>query len=326
MNGNLPTTDILPYVKPRKKRGGNFKIVMIFIVVIAVAALTFVVFMSGKSLFSSFAKNTGGSTGAITKDNAGNVDSSGLNVIPDGARKIINKDMSALSLGKIYENDTDVELIPSGYTFLPVTKNEISVLVICSRGFEEYLESDAEYIDGDYPGKNGTARVDVCARNIAAKLTVGGVGALYVDVGNESLYKSYEKAENVISECLKNYKGIKYVIDIRRGIYFDGEGSFVSPEFELDGNPSAQMRLLVGADGKNFASELAVADTIFAALQAKNRYSVMPTNVKNGTLCGAGDIPVITLEIGGAANTVGEALSSSEFFCDVFASLVTRSS
>ena len=44
MNGNLPTKDILPYIKPRKKRGGNnIKIIVTVISVLAVAALILVI-------------------------------------------------------------------------------------------------------------------------------------------------------------------------------------------------------------------------------------------------------------------------------------------
>lgn len=322
MNGNLPTKDILPYIKPRKKRGGNnIKIIVTVISVLAVAALIFVIYRSGKALLSSFAKTTApsettGASDSLLKTNE-------PAVFPNGARRIIKKDMSAVTLGKMYDGNTDIDLFPSVYNFECVSEGKISVLVICSRGFEEYLKDVPDYIEGDYPGGNETERVDTCAKNIATKLSSLGVGALYVDVGNTSTYKSYEKAAKVVNECLKNHKDVKYIIDVRRGIYFDGEGNFVSPVFELNGKEAAQMRFCVGGSGRNVAVDLAVSDTVFSSLQKKNRFCVMPTDIKSGTLCEVGDIPVLTLEIGGAANSIDSALLSSELFCKAFSELVT---
>ncbi|MGN1096109.1 MAG: stage II sporulation protein P [Eubacteriales bacterium] len=322
MDSNFTNNEVMPYVKPRKKRGGNFRIFILILIVVAIAALVFVIYKSGERLFSSFGKKTTQSD-ATTAGTFSTISSGDISV-PSGVRFIKREDMSAMSLGRLYDNETDTDAFPSSYKFSSVKENEISVIVISSHGFESYLSSSCEYIDGDYPGGERTLGVDICARNIAARLTLSGVGALYVDVGNTSAYKSYENADKIISKCLKNYPGVKYIIDVHRGIFFDGTGNFISPSFSLDGKPCAQMRFEVGAGGDNFATSLAASDTVFSALQKKNAYSIMPTRIRNGKLCSAGDIPVLTLEIGSAVSSSEEALLASTLFSEIFASLIPR--
>lgn len=288
-------------------------------VVAAVASLVFVIYKSGRELFSFFGKaqDTATTTEATTQTEQTTLETT--SAVVSGARKILKNDMSAFALGKLYENETDADVFPSSFVFSPLSGNEISVLVISSHGFETYLAEEVFYMDGDYPDGVQTVGVDVCARNIAANLTLAGIGALYIDVGNTSAYKSYENAMQKINEYLVLYPNVKYVIDVHRGIYYDGEGNFISPTFSCDGADTAQMRFEVGAGSENFELNLSIADTLFSALQKKNSLSVMPTKIKNGKLASGVDVPVITLEIGSAVTPSESALASAEMFAKAFA-------
>lgn len=321
MDADFSQKDIMPYVKKRKKRSGNPKIFLLILVVAAVVSLSFVIYRSGRELFSFFSgeKQTEQTTSSAETTVTEQTTLEATSAPAVSARRILKTDMSAFTLGKLYENETDADAFPSSYVFSPLSGSEISVIVICSRGFETYLAGEALYMDGDYPNGEQTVSADVCARNIAANLTLSGIGAIYIDVGNTSAYKSYENAVKKINECLALYPNVKCVIDVHRGVYYDGEGNFIAPTFAYGGGEAAQMRFEVGAGSENFALNLSVADTLFTSLQKEDRLSVMPTRIKSGKLASDVSVPVITLEIGSAVTPAENALTAAELFAKIFA-------
>ena len=321
MNTDFSGKDIMPYVKKRKKRSGNPKIFLLILVVAALVSLSFVIYRSGRELFSFLegAKQTEHTTSSARTTETEQTPFETTSASAVSARRILKSDMSAFTLGKLYENETDADAFPSSYVFTPLSGSEISVIVICSRGSETYLAKEAFYMDGDYPNGEQIVSADVCARNIAANLTLSGIGAIYIDVGNTSAYKSYENAVKKINECLALYPNVKCVIDVHRGVYYDGEGNFIAPTFACDGEETAQIRFEVGAGSDNFPLNLSIADTLFTALQEKSSFSVMPTRIKSGKLASDVSVPVITLEIGSAVTTAESALTAAEFFAKTFA-------
>ncbi len=325
MNTDTQGNDIMPYLKKRNKQRGNIKPFLLILVLGAIIMLAVVIYGSGRELFSFLGGEvqTSESTNASesTQDTQATSVSSVIPEIPAGVRKVIKTDMSAASLGKLYENETDGDVSALHHEFASLSGNDIYVLVLCSRGFETYLADEAFYLDGDYPAGMQTADVSVCARSIAANLTVAGVGALYIDVGNTAAYGSLENTERKIAECLSVYPNIKYVIDVRRGVYYDAEGNLLSPSYTENGKDTAQMRFTVGSGSGAFESELAVANTLFSALQKGAACSVMPTRIKSGRLASGKGVPVITLEIGSAVTPCGEALLAAEMFAKTFAEL-----
>lgn len=318
MNSDFSRNDVMPYIKEKRKKSGKIKIFLLILIVSAVASLVFVIYRSGRELFEFFEAGQDTSFSSETTSHSEQAVTTAATEDVLGARKIIKKDMSAFSVGQLYENETEFDVFPSSFDFAALSGTEISVLVICSRGFETYLENEALYMNGDYPDGEKTVSADICARNIAANLTIGGIGALYIDVGNTSAYKSYENSSRKINECLALYPNVKYVIDVRRGVYYDGEGNFICPSFSCEGRDTAQIRFEVGAGSANCEIELSIADTLFSEMQKKERFSVMPTRIKRGKLASVESVPVITLEIGSAVTSAESALYAAEIFAEVF--------
>lgn len=325
MNTDTQGNDIMPYLKKRNKQRGNIKPFLLILTVSAVVLLSIVIYGSGREFFSFWKGNSDTSeSGNTTESSQGTTQtlaSSGEPEIPESARKVTKADMSAAAQGKLYENETDREISPSHHEFSPLSDEDISVLVLCSRGFETYLAEEAFYIDGNYPGGIKTVSVEACARNIAANLTLSGVGALYIDVGNTSAYGSLEKAQQKIAQSLALYPNIKYVIDVRRGVYYDTNGELLAPSYTENGKSIAQMRFSAAVGSDVFETELGAANTLFSALQKRASGSVMPTRIKNGKLVSGGGLPVITLEIGSAVTPSADALLAAEMFAKTFAEL-----
>ena len=325
MNTDFQGNDLMPYLKERNKKQSSAKPFLLILTVGAIILLTAVIYGSGRELLSFLrgGEQTSESSDTVTTaEQAQSTPSYTQELsIPLGARRITRQDMSAVTLRKLYENDTDKEVPADLHKFASLTGEKISVLVICSRGFETYLEERLSYIEGEYPFGRNTVGVSVCARNIAASLTLAGIGALYVDVGNTSAYGAYENAAEKIKECLCLYPDVKYIIDVRRGVYYDADGGLVAPTFEAEGKSASQMRLVIGSESSLFETEAAVSNTLFSELKKEREDCVMPTRIKSGTLAYAEGAPVITLEIGSAVSTYEEALFSAEIFAKVFLEL-----
>ena len=325
MNTEFQGNDLMPYLKERNKKRSKAKPFLLLLTLVAIILLSAVIYGSGRELFSSFSglSKTSESFDTVnTTEQAKSTSSyTEQNNVPLGARRITRENMSATALGKLYENDTGKETTTQLHEFASLKGEKISVLVICSRGFETYLEEQQTYIEGDYPSGQNTVGVSICARNIAASLTLAGIGALYVDVGNTSAYGAYENAAKKIEECLSLYPDVKYIIDVRRGVYYDAEDALVAPTFESEGKSVAQMRFLIGSESALFEAEASVANTLFSELRKESEDCVMPTRIKSRTLTYGGGEPVITLEIGSAVSAAQEALFSAEIFAKVFSEL-----
>lgn len=325
MNTEFQGNDLMPYLKERNKKRSKAKPFLLILMLGAIVLLTAVIYGSGKELFSSFSGLSKTSESFDMVNTTEQAQSTPLYTeqieIPLGARRIIREDMSAAILGNLYENDTDKEVPTVLHEFVSLKGEKISVLVICSRGFETYFEERLPYIEGEYPSGQNTVSVSVCARNIAASLTLAGIGALYVDVGNTSAYGAYENSAERMEECLSVYPDVKYIIDVRRGVYYDDDGALVAPTFESEGKSVAQMRFLIGSESALFEEEASVANTLFSELRKGSEDCVMPTRIKSGMLTYANGVPLITLEIGSAVSAAQEALFSAEIFAKVFSEL-----
>ncbi len=324
MNTDIQGNDIMPYLKKRNKKQGNVKPFLIILTAAAIILLSAVLYGSGKELFS-FLGADGTATQETTSDTSAqstqNTVPPSVQEIPDGARKIIKTDMSAVTLGKLYENETDADVSLEYCTFPSLSGEDISVIVLCSRGFETYLDEDRAYLEGAYPAGSDTVRVSSPARALAANLTLSGIGALYVDVGNEAAYGSFENTRKKIEECLSLYPNVKYIIDVRRGVYYDAEGNLLSPSYTAEGKCTAQIRFCVGYASELYETEISCANTLFSELRKRAQMSVMPTRIKDGCTFPDVGVPVITLEIGSAVSSADEALSAAEMFAKTFAEL-----
>ncbi len=329
MAENLPTrTDgAMPYIKPRdrggtgggRRRGNGFRTFTVVLIIVGMLALTFVVYRSVKTFVGSFKSEK--TTENDTTTEAPRSTTGGTASEAENVRSIIKKDMSAAILGKDYENEAGITIEEKEYTAEKISGNEIAVLVICSRGYETYLENSVESITGDYPGGEETVLVDSAAKTLATALAMRGVGALYVDVGNTSAYGSTARVSEMLSELLESYKGVKYIIDIRRGVYTDENGALVSPEFSAGEDACAQIRFTLSAKSGNFEAEKGIADALFSSLAGKERHGVMPTRIKDsaGISCGA---CVISAEIGSAVTSKAAALRGAALLGEAVADIL----
>jgi stage II sporulation protein P len=123
------------------------------------------------------------------------------------------------------------------------------------------------------------------------------------------------------------YPSIRYVIDLHRDAVFDEDGNAVRAVAPLNGAAAAQVGLSVGNGGyESWESALALALALAEDLNAGNRRIARTTVLDNSEKLGAaaGECILLHMEVGTAANSIGEAERAAEYVGEVLAELIAR--
>ena len=240
--------------------------------------------------------------------------------LPYGAVPIKPADRSAYELLLYAENKTSA--VPEAVTpyFPKKGGGEISVLVVNTHSYESYADEGALYYTdvGFATGGASENRVAEVAKTLCKTLSENGIGAIFVDCMAESGFGSYQNAQRLLELALETYPEVTLVIDIHRAIVQDASGSMLRPITEIAGEIAAQARVLLGADA-NFEKNAATARGIYDILNLRYERLMMPLSVESGSFLQRLSVPVLTLEIGSAGNSVSEACFTAEILARVIA-------
>lgn len=326
MNGN-PTpesSELIPYIKERKRTGAQKIIFLIAIIGIIAAICITLIKSSGGFLSGLFGKSAETTTSApetttspSQKENIYDYDPS---AVPEGKKGVIPADLSAEKQGRRFSSDGDISHDSS---FLQkVTENKISVLIVCTHPYESYSESNLFSYGDDFYPIGGEATVDALARELTVSLLSLGVGAEYLDTGITSAKGSYAAAQEKIEDYLKTHPDIVYIIDLHRGVISDSNDNLLCPITEKDGDIYAQMSFTVGTvDGKPSES-LPTVNALFDVISERFPSLIMPIETDDALICQQLAPTVITLEIGSCANTYSSAENTAKYFAFIFSESV----
>ena len=174
--------------------------------------------------------------------------------------------LEALTINKVtyqfttINNETSLELSLNESERAFILANEIYkqygneapvVLVMHSNALESY--SNGEYYctdDSFYSEKNNVSSLGAY---VCKLLNENNINAIHIkDVFyNGSMHGAKEEFENKLSQILKQYPSISYVIDISRDIIFNDDMTMNKPITEIDENNCAQIKLTVGSNSEN---------------------------------------------------------------------------
>ncbi len=240
--------------------------------------------------------------------------------LPHGATAILPCDRSANTLCLFAENPTDVILEAVAPSFPKKSGGEITVLIVNTHSFETYAEENAAYYTDASFASNGeeTQRVGAVAKALCDALGKNGINALFIDCMAESSFGSYQNAWKLLDITRKGYPSATLVIDIHRAILIDDTGALLRPITAVDGEIAAQARILLG-DGGEYELHTAAALAFYECVNSEYDRLMMPISVSKGVFLQESTVPVLTLEIGSAGNSVSEACRTAELLADVIA-------
>ncbi len=153
---------------------------------------------------------------------------------------------------------------------------------------------------------------------MAEQLNTAGIPTLHCTVmhDRESYRNSYNYSADTIQRLLAEYPSIRYVFDVHRDAIVRTNGDLIKPLTLIDGQPAAQIMLLVGTDEKgadhpDWANNLTVAAHLQARLTQKYERFARPINIRGASFNEQFTTGSLLIEIGSAANTLTEAKTAA---------------
>lgn len=206
--------------------------------------------------------------------------------------------------------------------------DEPQVLILHTHTTETYMTYYAGYYNKEDMGRSTdpTKNMVVVGEALANRLRANGIAVVHDTTVHDdpeyvgAYYRSADTAETV----RKQYPSIKLVIDVHRDAVQRSDTVKVKPTATVEGEPCAQMMLVVGAEDvegnenpnrdENVAMALALQKDLQAATPGIMRPISFCACEYNQSLC-----PGFLVEVGAQANTFEEAQRSAALLGDAIA-------
>ena len=244
--------------------------------------------------------------------------------IPEGCLGYASLDMSDPALGVGYIQNGDSFLPSSLPADSPWASANPTVLIVNTQPYEGYGGGRPWYD----PATGGLALTEspnhpegvvALGTELARSLRSHGVTVIHLRLSvaeGESTASVFTRTEEAIRYYLRLYPDIGLVVDLRRSAELTAEGDILATKGDYNGDPCAQLRITVsrGRDEEALGYDMAVALAIRKALWNQSPTLSRPIRIKEGAgLAGEiSDLRVLTLEMGSAGNTYGQARATVE--------------
>ena len=244
--------------------------------------------------------------------------------IPEGCLDFASLDVSETALGVGYIQSEGASLPSSLPVDSPWSSASPTVLIVNTQPYEGYGGGDPWYD----PASGGLALTEspnqpdgvvALGTELARSLRSHGVTVIHLRLSlteGEPTASVYARTEEAIRYYRRLYPDIGLVVDLRRSAELTAEGNILATKGDYGGDPCAQVRITVGGgqDEEALRYDVAVALAIREELWNRSPTLSRPVRVRNGPgLAGElSDLRVLTLEIGSAGNTYGEARAAIE--------------
>ena len=263
-------------------------------------------------------------------------------LVPSGYTPIIPMDLSLLSYGEKYINNSTgyspiLEQLLHKELFkkdgdITYSQDTPRVLIIHTHGTEAYSPNDAIYCESvDAHGRSNDREENVVSigKIIADILNGDNIPTIHCTVMHDSTqYKdSYSRAAETIQKYLAEYPSIELVIDVHRDAIIKSSGEIVKPITEVDGKKAAQVMCVVGTDygGEGcprWEDNLSLALQLRGLLNDSYGNICRPVALKSSTYNQEFSRYSILLEIGSSGNSLEEARIAAELVAKAIVDLL----
>lgn len=213
---------------------------------------------------------------------------------------------------------------------IEVGSSEPQVLIMHTHATESYELEDLGWFDPEYTCRRTDTSLNMVAVGaaIAEQLNAAGIVTLQDATLHDypSYNGSYETSNATVREYLAQYPSIKVVLDVHRDAIQRADGTRVKPVVTLNGEKSAQVMLICGADNggnlPNFRQNLRFAAAWEARMEALfpglTRPVLFDYRYYNQDLTTGS----LLIEVGGHANTLDEAKRAGRMAAQALAALL----
>ena len=256
--------------------------------------------------------------------------------IPDGCLSFVYWDKSESNLGAGYIQNDGLTLPETLPTDSPWKIGTPTVLIINTRPYEGYGGGESWYdpTAGSLALTNTPNAPDgvvALGTALARALRERGITVIHLRVPvseEDSTAAITKRTEEAIRYYSRLYPDISLVLDLRRSAELTADGNILATRGTYNGNLCAQLRITVsgGRSEETLGYDLAVATALRKSLWNTEPTLSRPVRVKSGTGI-AGDLTdlrILTLEMGSAGNTYGEASMLVNPLCNAIAQTMQK--
>lgn len=207
--------------------------------------------------------------------------------------------------------------------------SEPQVLIMHTHTTETYELEEKDWYDPNFTCRSTDLAVNMAAvgEEIAAQLNAAGIVTLHDTSLHDypSYNGSYERSNETVRAYLEQYPSIKVVLDVHRDAIEPASGQRVSAVADIDGQTSAQVMIICGADNggnlPNFQQNLAFAAAWENAMES--RYPGLTRPVLFDYRYYNQDLTTgsLLIEIGSHGNTLEQAKYSGRLVGQALAAL-----
>ncbi len=237
---------------------------------------------------------------------------------PSGAYLITPDDMSEIARGPAALTGQSAALPPT----LPTVTFAADpvVLVVHSAPTQGYSDGTPWYDPATGPlgvvAPDAPDGITALGAALTEELEFLGIRAIHLTVpaadgGTEGAYTA---VDTLVREYCRLYPRIALVLDLRRTAEMTAAGDVLRTEGQYEGDMTAQLRISVSRDRASAAlsRDLTLALTLRQTLWQMEPTLSRPVHLRSGAGLGGSDpamdtVPVLTLDLGSAGNTVDEA-------------------
>ncbi len=208
-----------------------------------------------------------------------------------------------------------------------------TVLIVHTHGTESYLASGVDYYtpNENFRSTEESKTVVAVGKVLAEELNSRGIVTIQDTVMHDKndYSNAYTNSKKSVTEYLKQYPTIKYVIDLHRDAVFTSDGTNQKPVTTINGQQVAQVMLVVGtnqggANHPNWKKNLTVAVALQEVMNSDYPTFSRPICLRTASFNQQLSPGYLLLEVGSCGNTIDEAKNAAKLFAAAFASTIKK--
>lgn len=230
-------------------------------------------------------------------------------------------DASLFELRNHTDYEPDMEELYAQSLQWELTGEAPTVLILHTHATESYTQtrSDTYEETSDYRTLDETRNMISIGDHVAAVLEQGGISVVHDTTFHDypEYTGSYGRSRDTIESYLTQYPSIQLVLDLHRDAADDSNGRQMNTSATVNGQPAAQLMLVVGTgqgglSHPSWEQNLSLAAKLHTVLETENPGLCRSINLRTERFNQDMLPGVLLVEIGAAGDTRQEAINASQ--------------
>lgn len=228
-------------------------------------------------------------------------------------------DAALVAVNSVCGYSVDVEAMLAKPLNWNLTEDGPAVLIVHSHGSESYQKTEDYRESSAYRTLDARYNVVSVGERVAEILEAGGIGVIHDKSLHDypSYNNAYGESRTSVEDYLRQYPGIRVVLDIHRDAVESADGKQIAYTVPSGQQKVAQLMMVVGTDAgglthPNWQENMALAVKLHAQLEKLTPGICRPISFRTQRFNQDLSPGAMLIEVGSAGNTRQEALLAAE--------------